>query len=252
MLSLAAQLVRAPDGRGDQQRAGRLVKDGEPDRDARQDREDAEDDLGAERRVDRDRRGPRAFDLATLRAKSTSTATTTQAHQRCMKWSRIEVVGHREERRRATSRSPRARNGRPCRARCWRHSRRESPRPRRRASAGRTACASAIAPQPVNRAGVGASAQVERGPDQRGEQEQREQQMGREAVGADLGAALEARHDHEPADRALKAAKDEQRASRQPKPFGICALRRRTSRPRRRRRGRGSARAAGGPIPRRR
>ena len=31
---------------------------------------------------------PRAFDRFTFRANSTSTATTTHAHQRCMKWSR--------------------------------------------------------------------------------------------------------------------------------------------------------------------
>ena len=48
------------------------------------------------------------------------------------------------------------------------------------------------------------------------EQEQREQQMGRQAIGADLGPAFEPGHHHEPADRALQPAEDEQRASRQP------------------------------------
>jgi len=58
--------MRAPHGRSEQQRADRLVKRGEPDRDARQHGEDAEQNLGAERRVDGDRRRSRARNLADL------------------------------------------------------------------------------------------------------------------------------------------------------------------------------------------
>ena len=81
--------VRAPDRRGDDQRADRLVKHGEPDRDAGQHGHDAEHDLRAERGVDRARRPPgRRRACGSRRAKMTSAATVTQAHQRWMKWIR--------------------------------------------------------------------------------------------------------------------------------------------------------------------
>ena len=79
--------VRAPGGRGDEQRADRLVQRGEPERDAGQHGGDAEQDLDAERRVDGDRRRGRSSGR-TRRAKTTSAATATHAHQRWMKWIR--------------------------------------------------------------------------------------------------------------------------------------------------------------------
>ena len=65
------------------------------------------------------------------------------------------------------------------------------------------------------RAGVaGQRAQVERGPDQPAHDEQRRQQMHRQAIMADVGALRQAGFDHPPADRALQSAQREQ--GRQP------------------------------------
>ena len=86
---LAPEHMRAPDGRGDDQRADGLMQRCEPDRDAGQHREDAEEDLRSEGRMDRDRTPARPPSSGRIRrAKMTSAATATQAHQRWMKWMR--------------------------------------------------------------------------------------------------------------------------------------------------------------------
>src|SRR6478609_2949649 len=50
--------------------------------------------------------------------------------------------------------------------------------------------------------------------------------MRRKPIGADLGTPFEARHDHEPADRTLRAAEDEQCRQPQAIAFGNRALER--------------------------
>ena len=133
----------------------------------------------------------RAPVIFTLRANSTRTATTTHAHQRCMKWRKIEVVGHREERavrpvdpvghEVAVHRRPGVRDIAGAKAR--------DPAP---SISWTKRMASAKAPQPVNRdgraSGSRASGEGQRSPDQRREQEQGKQQMRRKSIGADLGA----------------------------------------------------------------
>ena len=59
-------------------------------------------------------------------------------------------------------------------------------------------------------AGSGEAAQVERYPDQRAHDRQREQQVGGETEMADVGAVGEARHHHIPAEHALRPAEHEQ------------------------------------------
>ena len=96
MLLRPPQFVRAPHGRRDEQRAGRLVEDREPDRDAREHGEDAEDDLRAERRVDRDRGGRAPSTLRHLAGEDDQHGDHDPRPPAVHEVEQEEVVGHRE------------------------------------------------------------------------------------------------------------------------------------------------------------
>ena len=98
---------------------------------------------------------------------------------------------------------------RPCiRASCWRPGRRQGRRPRRRRAAGRTRMASGRDAEAGEPRAV--AAQVQRDPDQRAHDRQRQQQMRGQAEVADVGAVGEAGHHHVPAERALQPAEHQQ------------------------------------------
>ena len=115
------QRMRAPRRRRDQQRADQLVQHGEPQRDARSAPWRCRAGSACRRRCgsrSRLRARPR---LAACGASTTSTATTTQAHQRWRKWSRKGSCSQRHAPRPATSRRLRE-TGRPASAASrWRH-----------------------------------------------------------------------------------------------------------------------------------
>ncbi len=185
----AAEHVRAPYGRGEQQRAGRLVEHREPDGDARDDGENAKDDLGAEGRVDGDRGGAAALNPADLPREDDQDRDHDPRPPAVQELQQERVVGQREAgaarpvdaggEEAAVHVGPAAGDiaGAEARDPGAEHQLDEQSGEREDAPAG----------QP-RRLRSSARRKIERGPDQRAHQEQGHQQVRREAIGADLGA----------------------------------------------------------------
>ena len=199
--------MRAPHGRGDQQRAGRLVEHREPKRDSRHDRQRCR--AGFACRTPRGWRSKRAaaLDVFTLRANRTRSGDDDPGppavEEMEQKGSCVSgEAGPRDQSIPSGTKWPFI-SGQLLET--W-PARKPATQAPSRSWTNKTA--SVMAPA-VSRAGrrrlfVASASQIERGPDQRRHQEQREQQMRGQRIGADLGPALEARNDHEPADRALQ------------------------------------------------
>ena len=205
--------LRAPGDGGDDQRANRLVKHGEDDIHAAHDGGDAEQDLGAERRVDGLRRA--AVDRLDLAGEDDQRRDHYPRPPAMEEVKEEGVVGQREADplrpvdavgyQPVIHQRPAVRDiaGVEPRDPGAEQQLDEQDCARDQGGFGQSGRAALTRP--------GELPEIERGPDQRGHDEQCEQQVRGQAEMADIGPVDEARHHHVPAEQALAAAEQEQR-----------------------------------------